>query len=56
MSDRQEKERRRQARRTVSALGKLRGTATPRVSVSDGVLARLRDEPGNGAAAASPPV
>jgi len=43
-------------RRTVSALGKLRGTATPRVSVSDGVLARLRDEPDNDGGAAPPPV
>jgi len=56
MSDRQEKECRRQARRTVSALGKLRGTATPRVSVSDGVLARLRDEPDNDGGAAPPPL
>ena len=43
-------------RRTVSALSNLRGTETPRVSVSDGVLARLRDEPDNDGAAAPPPV
>jgi len=39
-------------RRTVSALGTLRGTETP--SVSDGVLARLRDEPDDDGAAAPP--
>jgi len=43
-------------RRTVSALGKLRGTETPRVSVSDGVLARLRDEPHIDDGGAPPPV
>ena len=43
-------------RRTVSALGKLRGTETLRVSVSDGVLARLRDEPDRDSATALPPV
>ncbi len=43
-------------RRTVSALGKLRGTETPGVSVSDGVLARLRDQPDDDDAAAPPPV
>jgi anti-sigma factor RsiW len=43
-------------RRTVSALGKLRGTETPRASVSDGVLARLREEPHNGGGGAPPPV
>ncbi len=32
-------------RRTVSALGRLRNTEAPQVGVSDGVLARLRDEP-----------
>ena len=43
-------------RRTVSALGKLRGTETLRVSVSDGVLARLRDEPDRDGRPAPPPV
>jgi len=43
-------------RRTVSALGQLRGTETPRVSVSDGVLARLREEPHIDGAGAPPPV
>jgi len=42
-------------RRMVSALGTLRGTETPRVSVSDGVLARLREEPHNGGGGAPPP-
>jgi len=42
--------------RTVSALGQLRGTETPRVSVSEGVLARLRDEPHIDGAGAPPPV
>ena len=32
-------------RRMVSALGRLRNTEAPQVSVSDSVLARLRDEP-----------
>ncbi len=43
-------------RRTVSALGQLGGAETPRVSVSDGVLARLRDEPDSAGAGAPPPV
>ena len=42
--------------RTVSALGRLRGTETPRASVSDGVLGRLRDEPDTDGAGAPPPV
>jgi len=32
-------------RRTVSALRELRNTEAPHVRVSDGVLARLREEP-----------
>ncbi len=43
-------------RRMVSALAKLRGTETPRVSVSDGVLARLWEEPHNAGGGAPPPV
>ncbi|MEO6496948.1 MAG: hypothetical protein ABIO51_05645 [Solirubrobacteraceae bacterium] len=43
-------------RRTVSALGTLRGMETPGVSVSDGVLVRLRDERDHDGAAAPPPV
>jgi anti-sigma factor RsiW len=43
-------------RRTVSALGRLRNTEAPQVSVSDGVLARLRDEPHIDGGGAPPPV
>ncbi len=43
-------------RRTVSALGQLRGRETPCVGVSDGVLARLRDEPDIDGGGAPPPV
>ncbi len=42
-------------RHTVSALGKLRGTQTSDVSVSDGVLARLREEPHDDGSGAPPP-
>ncbi len=43
-------------RRTVSALGQLRNTEAPNVRVSDGVLARLREEPHIDGGGAPPPV
>ncbi len=43
-------------RRTVLALGQLRNTEAPNVRVSDGVLARLRDEPHIDGAGGPPPV
>lgn len=43
-------------RRTVSALGQLRNTEAPHVRVSDGVLARLREEPHIDGGGAPPPV
>ncbi len=43
-------------RRTVTALGRLRNTEAPQVGVSDGVLARLRDEPHIDGGNTPPPV
>ncbi len=43
-------------RRTVSALGQLRSTQPPVGGVSEGVLARLRNEPDIAGGGPSPPV
>lgn len=43
-------------RRTVLALGQLRNTEAPHVRISDGALARLREEPHIDGGGALPPV